>query len=245
MSNYQGSLADHGGGVDHDDPNPEDEINKRLTDWLIREDETNEIDVYWDRRKSYNSGSFDITTRRRPDLLVDGKENCFAVEVKRGGDTAKLYKALRQVYQYWLDIETGEAEYTVNGNPKDVEAVLIATQYSVSGHLFEDVHNLDPRRSGRKRPEGDDDVRGIHYPTVEHSGSQVYVRSLYQLGPKDWAERYDENPSTGIGALYSSALDGHGSGETDAIPAAFHLIARNGQKVQNWDYIPFWRSEDV
>jgi hypothetical protein len=244
MSNYQESLTEHGGGVEHDDPNPEDEVNKRLTDWLNKKGE-NKVDVYWDRNKSYNSGCFEITTQRRPDLLVEGKENCFAVEVKRGGDTSAVYDAARQAYHYWLDIETGEAEYIVSGEIKDIEAVLVATQYSPSGHLFENIHSLDPRRSGRKRPSGDDDARGRNYPNNEHASSQTYVRLLHRLGPKDWAERNDKNPSTGIGALYSSALDGHGKGEDNAFPAAFHIVARDGRIAQNWDYIPFWRSEDV
>jgi hypothetical protein len=244
MRDHQEDFTDYGGGVTHDDPNPEDEINKILTDWINSKGH-NQINVYWDRKRSYNSGRFDITTQRRPDLLIEGKENCFAVEVKRGTDTSAVYDAARQAYQYWLDIETGEAQYSVNGNEKNIDAVLVATEYSPSGHLFENCHSLDPRRSGRKRPSGDDGGRGVLYPTDEHASSQTYVRLLHRLGPKDWAERNNQQPSTGIGALYSSALDGHGDGRSNSFPAAFHIIAKKGRYAQSWDYLPFWRADDV
>jgi hypothetical protein len=61
-------LSDFGGGVDIDEPNPEDDIKRYLTSWL-----RGDVGVYWERERSYGNGTFSVTTRRRPDLVIESE----------------------------------------------------------------------------------------------------------------------------------------------------------------------------
>jgi hypothetical protein len=234
-------LGNFGGGIEHDTENPEDEVNKKLTQWIASQKNTR---VYWDREKSYAHGTFSISTQRRPDLFIETDGNNFVVEVKRGEQTGEVYEASGQAFLYWRDIVTGEAEYRVNNEHREVNGVLIATQHSPAGHLLSNAYGSDPRRPDRRRPRGDDAARGDRYPTNEHAGSQAYMRVMYYASAKLWAEENDTNPDTGIGMLLSSVLDGKGTGRLNADPAAFHIVPQSGKYSQNWDYIPYWKEDD-
>lgn len=232
------SLSDFGGGYDADTANPEDEVNKSLSQWLASQSNTR---VYWDRDRSYGHGTFSVSTHpQRPDLLVDTDGGTYAVEVKRGTKTGSLYDAAEQLVGYWSDIATGEATYRLRGDVVDIDAVILATEFSPEGHVFHNSRGLDPRRGGRN---SDHNVAGEQYPTVEHAASQAYTRTVYR-----WArwlcEQKEIEPDTGVGALYSSALDGRGSGSQDAIPAAFYLTPKAGRATQNWSYVPYWKQDN-
>lgn len=232
------SLSDFGGGYEPDTANPEDEVNKTLSQWLASQANTR---VYWDRNRSYGHGTFSASTHpQRPDLLIDTDGGTYVVEVKRGNKTGSLYEAAEQLIGYWSDIVTGDATYRCRGEDIDIDAVVLATQFSPEGHVFHNNRGLDPRRGGRS---SDSDVAGEQYPTVEHAASQAYTRTVYR-----WARWYCNNHNieaeTGIGALYSSALDGDGSGAQDATPAVFYLVPNAGRATQNWSYIPYWKQND-
>jgi hypothetical protein len=232
------SLNDFGGGYDPDTANPEDETNQKLSQWLARQSNTR---VYWDRDRSYGHGTFSVTTHpHRPDLVVTTDGGNYAVEVKRGTETGDIYDAVEQAMGYWLEIVQGDAEYSVNNETIDIDAVVIATDRSPEGHIFANNRNLDPRRSGRG---SESDVAGVQYPHVEHAASQAYVRVMYRWARTE-ADEQDLDPDTGIGALYSSALDGRGSNEHDTVPAAFYLVPESGRRTQNWSYIPYWKQDD-
>jgi len=151
-----------------------------------------------------------------------------------------VYDAVQQAIGYWLDIASSGAEYTINGETVEIDAVLVATDRSPEGHIFANNRNLDPRRSGRG---SESDVAGVQYPHVEHAASQAYVRVMYRWARSE-AEEHGLDPDTGIGALYSSALDGRGSSERDTVPAAFYLVPENGRHTQNWSYIPYWKQDN-
>jgi len=232
------SLNDFGGGYDPDTANPEDEANQTLSQWLARQSNTR---VYWDRDRSYGHGTFSVTTHpHRPDLVVTSDGGNYAVEVKQGTETSAIYDAAEQAMGYWSEIVQGNAEYSVNNETIDIDAVVIATDRSPEGHIFANNRNLDPRRSGRG---SESDVAGKQYPQVEHAASQAYVRVMYRWARSE-VDDTDTTPDTGIGALYSSALDGRGSGVHDTVPAAFYLIPENGRYTQNWSYIPYWKQDN-
>jgi hypothetical protein len=232
------SLGDFGGGYDPDDANPEDEVNQKLSRWLVRQEKTR---VYWDRKRSYGHGTFSISTQTTPDLVIRSAANNYAVEVKRENNTSDIYDSLWQVIGYWRDIVDGSAEYTVENDKIEINGVLLATDNSPNGHIFSSKNNTDPRRSERS---SDGDAEGVHYPSVEHAASQVFLRLLYRCAKREY-KRLDLNSDTGIGCLYSSALDGDEQGVQTAIPAAFHLDpgAQSG-RVQNWDMIPFFKQDN-
>lgn len=222
-------LSDFGGGVDHDEQNPEDEVNRLLSDWLRHGDRG----IYWDRKKSYGNGTFSISTQRSPDLLLTSKERNYAIEVKRAEDSGKVHDGAVQVFQYWKDIVEGKAVYSVGDKTYDIDAVLLATRYSPEGHLFHNWERKDMMRSGRS----DGAKRAAKYgqiPQIEHATSETLVRILHRF-----AREYDDSATVGIGALLSSALDDDNANPESADPAAL-FYAMGLDRVQNWEYIPFY-----
>jgi len=231
-------LSNFGGGIDNikaDDP--EDKDNILLSEWLIGQSPA--VDVYWDRDKSYGYSTFSITTRKRPDLLIDGKTNTFVVEVKDYKKTGGVIDGAEQAERYWRDIESGKAEYSINGNRVKIDAVLLATRASKAGHLFEDVGDRDPRRSSRDRSAAEWTKTG-NGPTVEHSASEVCVRTMYRFARRWYEDSNQTTSSTGIGALYSSVLDSEDA-NAHSVPAAYYIVPGSGQESNNWDYIPFYK----
>jgi len=137
-------LSNFGGGVDNtkaDDP--EDKDNLSLSKWLTNPS----VNVYWDREKPYGYNTFSVTTQKRPDLIIDAKVNTFAVEVKDYEKTGCVINGAEQAEGYWRDIESGKAEYSINGNKVEIDAVLLATRASKAGHLFEDITRLSANGS--------------------------------------------------------------------------------------------------
>jgi hypothetical protein len=227
-------LTDYGGGVERDDPNPEDDINRYLSSWLRGDDRR----VYWDRNKSYGNGTFSVSTRRRPDLVIQSKKRNYAVEVKDAEDSANVHDGTAQVFDYWRDLTDGEAQYSVNGQSIEIHAVLLATQHAPEGRLFHNWNNKDPLRSGRS--EGAQKAAQFgQIPDIEHSTSESVIRILHRF-----AKQYDADSDIGIGGLLSSALDGdHGHHDT-ADPATLFYApgwsTADGKLVQNWEHIPWY-----
>lgn len=222
-------LSDFGAGVDEDEPNPEDDVKQYLSEWLRGDDRT----IYWEREKTYGNGTFSVSVRRRPDLVIESKTRNYAVEVKRAEDSANIHDGAHQVFQYWQDIVDGRATYTVRGNELDIDAVLLATNYSPEGHLFSTWGKKDVMRS--ERSEGA--KRAVEYgqiPEIEYATSETLVRLLHRF-----AKGYDATAEVGVGALLSSALDADQPNIASATPAALYYT-QGSDRVQNWEYIPFY-----
>ena len=225
-------LSDFNAGVDHDDQNPEDKINRMLSNWLRHEDRG----VYWDRKKTYGNGTFSVSTRRRPDLVVTGQQRNYAIEVKRGEQSSNVHDGAEQVFQYWRDLVDGDATYSVGGKTVEINAVLLATDYSPEGHLFHNWKRKDVMRSGRS--DGAERAAKIgQIPQIEHATSETLIRMLHRF-----ARDYDDTASVGIGGLLSSALDGDMANTDTAEPAALYY-AMGGDRVQNWEYIPWYLND--
>ena len=225
-------LSDFNAGVDQDEQNPEDEINQMLTNWLRHKDRR----VYWDRERTYGNGTFSVSTRRRPDLVVTSQQRNYAVEVKRAEDSGTVHDGAEQVFQYWRDLVDGEATYSVRGKTVEIDAVLLATNHSPEGHLFHNWKRKDVMRGGRSESA----ARAAEFgqiPQIEHATSETLIRMLHRF-----ARVYDDTASVGIGGLLSSALDGDNPNPQAAHPAAlYYTLGR--ERVQNWDYIPWYLSD--
>jgi hypothetical protein len=229
-------LSDYGGGVEFDDPDdPEDRDNLYLSQWLAGP----RVDVYWDRNKSYGFGTFTTGISFTPDLVADAQENTFAIETKQANTAGKVIDGAEQVEGYWRDIESGKAEYELDGEPTEIDAVVLATRASPDGHLIENTRGRDPRRPSRSR--GGSDVAGYgHLPGVEHSASEAIVRMMHRFARRWYNNSDKDSTDTGIGALYSSSLDGGHDG-LEAVPAVFHLSPGNGNQSHAWEYLPFYK----
>jgi len=227
-------LSNFGAGVDQDAVNPEDDVNKYLSQWLRGDGRS----VYWDREKSYGNGTFNVTTRRRPDLLITGKNRNYVVEVKRSEDSSNIHDGSVQAFGYWRDLVSGQASYSVRGKTVDIDAVLLASDKSPEGKLFHSWNKKDVLRSGRS----DGAKKAVKYgqiPEIEHSTTETLIRVMHRF-----AKDYDDDAKVGIGGLLSSCLDGDGGHIDSAEPAALYYAPGNGsvdgKRVQNWDYIPFY-----
>jgi hypothetical protein len=229
-------LSDYGAGVDFKDPDdPEDRDNLYLSRWLAGP----RVDVYWDRNKSYGFGTFTTGIDYTPDLVADAKENTFAIETKPADDSGSVLDGAAQAERYWRDIESGRANYELNGEQTEIDAVVLATRASPDGHLFENRRGKDPRRPSRSRGGSDVSEYG-HLPSVEHSASEAVVRMMHRFARRWYRNSEKDSTDTGVGALYSSSLDGKRDG-LDAVPCVFHLSPGNGNKTHAWEYLPFYK----
>lgn len=230
------NLSDFGGGVDHD-PGPEDEVRINLSRWLSR----NDVDVYWDRNHSYGYPTFDPGQRARPDLLIDGPQYTYAIEVKVGDDSSKIHDGLPQLVNYWEQVADGNTNYTVDGREVEIDAFLIATKHSPSGRLYDSGGESDVLRTGvsqgRQRA-----VKAGHLPMREFNATERIIRSVWRFS-KD----RKSNAKLGIGALLSSRLDGDPPGIGSSTPMAL-FKSHGGQQPENfdspgyqwWQSIPFY-----
>ena len=222
-------LTDFGGGVNDDVPNPEDNVKQYLSEWLRGNGRT----IYWEKEKTYGNGTFSVTTRRRPDLVIEGKTRNYAVEVKRAEYSGTVHDGAYQTYQYWKDIVDGDATYTVRGREIEIDAVLLATKHSPEGHLFHTWKNKDVMRSGRS--EGSQiAVEYGQIPEIEYTASETLIRMLHRF-----SKGYGAESDVGIGGLLSSALEGDQPNIASSDPAALYF-ALGSERVQNWEYIPFY-----
>jgi hypothetical protein len=231
------SLDEFGGGVPIDQPNKEDRDNVELSRWLAGPD----VDVYWDRTKSYGLGTFTTDLACTPDLVVDGNNRTYAIEVKPPDESTKIHEGVHQAKGYWKDVESGRATYRLGNDKAEIDAVLVATRNSPSGHLFENQRKSDPRRPARSRG-GSKVARKGHMPEVEHAGTQQTIRQAYRDVRRWYEESEKDSADTGFGYLASLCLDAESPG-LHSTPAAFYLKPGNGSKSHNWQSIP-WHKKD-
>lgn len=222
-------LSDFGGGVSADEANEEDEVKQYLSEWLRGDGRT----IYWEREKTYGNGTFSVSTRRRPDLVIESKTRNYAVEVKVAEDSSTVHDGAYQTFKYWKDIVDGRSTYTVRGREIDIDAVLLATRYSPEGHLFHTWENKDVMRTGRS--EGAERAAEFgQIPQIEYGASETLIRLLHRF-----ARGYNADAEVGIGGLLSSALDDDQPNIASAHPAAL-FYALGKKRVQNWEYMPFY-----
>jgi len=230
-------LDDFGAGITIDEPNKEDRDNIELSRWIA----SPKVDVYWDRSKSYGFGTFTTDLRTTPDLVIDASNRTYAVEVKPPDNSGDIHDGLQQAKKYWKEIESGQATYRFNGDDAEIDAVLVATRNSPSGHLFNNKRKSDPKRPGRSRG-GSKVAKHGHLPDVEHAGTQQAVRQAYR-DIRHWYEQSDKGScDTGYGYLASLCLADETPG-LHSTPAAFYLTPGNGNKTHNWQSIP-WQRKD-
>jgi len=232
--NNESKLSDFGAGVD-EDIGPEDQVRLTLSRWLTQHGAR----VYWDRSHSYGYNTFSPGQQARPDLLIEGQFNRFAVEVKVGNDSSDIHDALPQIVNYWESVVDGETNYTVDGKEIDIDGFLLATENSPFGRLYRAEGESDVLRTetgdGRRIA-----VENGHLPERESNASERIIRAV-------WRFAKDRRPDAelGIGALLSSRLDGDGAGTDEATPMALYYYPGGHQPeswgspgYQFWDSIP-------
>lgn len=168
------------------------------------------IDVWWEKKNAYGYGVFSVPTgRKKPDLLIRWKDNIVLIEVKNAESCSNVYNSFFQLLGYYNNIST----VTVDNKQFNVTGFVVATQYSIQGHLFPDeqITTYESFTDGRKRA-----VREGCLPPAEYTLSEMFTRLLW---------RTKQKKDVFIGALLSSALS-FPSG--DPVPTI--LAKKNGKQ---------------
>lgn len=227
-------LNDFGAGVD-DDPAPEDETRIQLSQWFKK----HHADVYWDKSQTkaghaYNFKTFSPGTQSRPDLIAKGRYNTYAIEVKPGSESSKIHDAFPQLQKYWRAAVDGEADYTINGKPVDVDAFLLATENAIHGRLYDKTGNGDVIRTSTS--DGRDEMAKRGYiPGKEFNATERVTRVLWRF-----TKELRPEANIGIGVLLSSALDSAVDRPVEAKPKAMYKV-HGGVDINGTDAYQFWK----
>lgn len=223
------TLSDFGGGSDPD-PNPEDEVKLRLSRWL----DQHGAKVYWERDKRYGYSTFSTSTRKKPDLVVEGDQRTYVIEVKHGDESSEIHDGALQTVNYWETIANNDVTYKVNGKSIEPDAVLLATDYAPLGKLFNTEGTKDRRRTeyseGRQRA-----VSWGALPKDEYGATETLIRMMWRFS-KDRTQPED----LGIGGLFSSHLDRKDDGGYDVSKPVALFKYHRSDKPQQWEYIPWY-----
>jgi len=185
----------------------EETVKHDISMWLIE----NGIDVWWEKKNSYGYDIFSTSTgAKKPDLLIQWKDNVVLVEVKNAESYSNVYDSFFQLLGYYNNIST----VTANNKHFNVTGFIVATQYSTQGHLFpyELLETYESFGDGRKNA-----ISKGYLPYSEYKMTEMFVRLLWRARQK---------PDVFIGALLSSVLN---FPSNPVIPAV--LAKRNGQQI--------------
>jgi len=174
---------------------PEDEVKEQLTKWLIE----NGCRVYWEKKNKNNHPIFKTKYVHKPDLLVLGKFNTAAVEVKTGDSKSNIYNGVVDCFDYWIHY-LNQQKYFINSTEIYIHNFVVATENSINGHLYNDNFEscLVTEKFNDTRQHA---INNGELPRVEFNMTEQSTRILWRL-----ANRYSGN-TIGIGVLLSNGLD--------------------------------------
>jgi len=194
-------------GVNVQEPTPEDQVKINLARWF----KNHGARVYWEKRPSYGWSVFHTDGgTNRPDLLVLGGGRTFAVEVKRGDDSASVHDGVAQIHRYWQDYTLDGQSYRADGGSLSVDAFVLATAYSPDGALFYRHGTRDTVRQRHINQRLSDYWDPpIHFlPDWEFSTTESAIRIAWRFADRSLRQHDTAGGAAGIGALLSSRLDG-------------------------------------
>jgi hypothetical protein len=145
-------------------------VKKQLCGWV----EPFGIEVFWEHRSPpLGYKVFKTGYKKTPDLLFRFGNEAVLVEVKSAAHHSNVYNAFFQILGYRNDIET----VTIGTEIVAVTGFVVATQYSIYGHLFHhDI--LSPYRqftTGRQQ-QADNDI----LPRNEYALTEMFTRLLWR-----------------------------------------------------------------
>jgi len=227
-------LSDFGEGIDRSDLSKREKQKRKLCTWI----QQYENKTCTSNDKPYSNGVFSIESSYRPELLVKSQQNNYLINFVSSEDSSNILDGLVDTINYWEEIAAKERKIKVRNRNISIDAVLIASDLSLQGHLFHKDGNNDPRLS--QRSEGAKiAAEQNQIPEFEHTATEKFVRSLWRVAE----ERVPES-TVGIGAMLSSANDTEdpASEPEEYAPAALYKTPGQ-QYAQHWEYIPFYLSD--
>lgn len=193
---------------------PEEAVKIGLAEWIETD---GDADVYWEKKPSYwqdrpelQRPTFHVTggSGKKPDMIIKTGEKTFAVEVKDAEDTSSVHTGAVENFVYWKEYSQ-KTGYIVESKRADIDAFLLATQYSPEGSLFKRFDSVTNAESRNEDPPGNLDPPIWFIPQWEYHNTKGTTRSMwrqarYRAKEQD-AASWGGKP--GIGTLLSAELD--------------------------------------
>lgn len=181
---------------------PEVKTEIMLSSWL----QTNNIPVWYNRKikELNNQNIFKVQgeSRKKPDMVIYSKilNKYGAIEIKPTTFDKTIYSAAKIITTYLKEYKENKIKYYIEGKEININFFIIATKFSIDGHLFESEDKSYPNDEG------------WHYilqktknePPYEYNKSKQFLRQLWD----EWRRNNRGKFEPGIGILLSSCLDG-------------------------------------
>jgi len=165
--------------------------------------------------------------RSNAEILVDDEKKRYLVVVQTAASPSKVREAVARTHSVWEEV--------TRNDEKDIDAVLVATENSPEGRLFND----DTKEIRRDDWDGwrSRAANRNHLPESECVATDCTVRQLWAF-----AKQYTPEAETGVGALLSSGLDG----DSPPKPRALYKTNSNynGGFPHNWCALPIYPDYD-
>lgn len=164
-----------------------------IIDWL----KNNGFSVYTNRTSINLHTTLKFTTKglsNKPDLIFySNSHGWIAVEIKPAYSRRSLGDG-KKIINYWEDYTQGRTKYYIDFKEIQIDYFVIATGYSINGHLKADEIEVDYQDYPR-------------HPAMEFTHSKEYVRSIWDSFREKKRRAEIPPDSAGWGALLSTALN--------------------------------------
>jgi len=111
-----------------------------LADWL----EKYNWKIYYNQKNEDNRPVFHANTNSKPDLFVSKADINVLVEVKPGNKHQDILDGYQQILEYAGEYHIGRTKYKKEDKENiRIDAFVLATQYSLSGFLYNDEQETD------------------------------------------------------------------------------------------------------
>lgn len=183
---------------------PEERAEIKIGAWLLE----NGFEIYSNRKgvvtKILCCGVFNTKGEmKRPDMIAFDNRDYYVFEIKSGTGSSKATRDSRKIIKYYENFLNKKTRYFIKGNEITPKYFLVASLFSVDGHLFEDKEIITHTRS-----EEEARIKGV--PQKEYSKTFSFARQIWD----EWKPIKDKRFV--LGTLLSDKLNG-GSGK----PAVF------------------------
>lgn len=226
-------LSDFEAGFEPDKVTGIQKVEKELYLWIA---DQNDTEIYTRGEEKYSNGSFELEGNHRPNLFIHSKNKNYIINVVSAENSSDVHNGAVKTIEYWDSIIKNDKKVNLRRKSFTIDAVLLATEHSRLGHLFNNQNKNDPLRDQRS-DEGQETAQYNKIPKIEHTCSETLIRLLWRFGK-------EKNPDAkiGLGGLLSSQLDTEEPAVTDAedqdpMPAALSK-ASGSDSNQDWNYIP-------
>ena len=162
-----------------------------LTNWLSNFN----IKIWWNQKNDYNFPQFTTKDSKRSDLLMYANKKYYVIECKKADQKKNIYDAFFQLLNYSID----DTIYMIDNTPIDIGGYLLATEYSVHGHLFDVKYDIlmTGNDFSKSRLWA---IKNGQIPMCEHSMTEMICRLLWR-GISEYDIKYP------IGVLLSNELN--------------------------------------